>query len=1083
MAILTAEIISPELLKNQSGPEVFHQGQQLFRWGRVVVEKVLDDSAQCKVNEGHPFEVTITLTDRYLYLKCECRYAQKGKICEHDVAAALAVQDYLRKSQSNRWQNRLQKILQISQNSSKRGSSHPYLLFFSLQNATNLGLLNWKIAPYHLPISGLPKEIRSQVDVFNSVNLQAITQKYPGVLAQVKSPYHTLIPDSCLNCPPESVILANLIQDRSKNNFYSNTFPIFDYLSLISSNDSPVFYGTTLEPLQKAIQVILNPGQVQLLLEKGSNGLRITASIVENDQVHRLNSGDVQVISYNPFLLLVDHYVLCIEGEDQIELIKNFSETPQIVINSNEVQDFLEKYYLPLAQQAPLSGDAVSWEDIGVIPVNKVYLTENKGELLAQLRFGYGDFEVTYDSRFPEHRIMKKPDTWTLVRIARQPQAEEQAYKKLSSNSYGLKRSPLSPHPGTFTLRSRTHPVDFLLHSIPALAKDGFEVFGEDRLKSTRVNRNKPSLSFHVSSGIDWFDVKVAINFGENEVSLKDLRRSIRKKEKYLKLADGTIGEIPDEWITQYRHLFALGEESDAGIRLSKHHISIIDQLVEQTDQAFIDEEFVIRRNKLKGFIENGFEGIQHQELPKGFTGELRPYQKSGFDWLYFLHDFGFGGCLADDMGLGKTIQALTFFQSLYERGIPQGKASLIIVPRSLLANWQREASRFTPNLRILEYFESSRPKDLRTFDEYDVVVTTYGVMLRDIEGLRTYPFYYVLLDESQLIKNPFAQTAKAARLLNPRHRLVLTGTPVENSTVELWSQFAFLNPGLLGSLDYFKSEFTSQIERQNNDTSAHFLRKLIYPFILRRTKDQVAPELPPRSERILYSDMELAQRKFYNRTRDYYRGMLLGLLESDSSNGARMKVLEGLLRLRQICNHPGLVDEHFRGESGKFELILETLETLKTEGHKALVFSQFVQMLTILRKELDIREIKYEYLDGQTQDRQDRVDTFQNDPSIPFFLISLKAGGLGLNLTAADYVIHIDPWWNPAVEMQATDRTHRIGQDKPVFVYKLITRDSVEEKIVQLQERKKELVDQLITTESSFFKDLSTEDIKVLFS
>ncbi len=628
MAILTAEIISPELLKNQSGPEVFHQGQQLYRWGRVVVEKVLEDTAQCKVNEGRSFEVTITLTDRFLYLKCECRYAQKGKICEHDVAAALAVQEYLRKSQSNRWQNRLQKILQISQTPSKHSSSHPYLLFFSLQNATNLGLLNWKIAPYHLPLSGLPKEIRSQVEDFTAANLQEMAQRYPGILAQVKSPYHTLNPDTCLNCSPETVILANLIQDRLKNNFYSNTFPIYDYLSLVSVNNSPVFLGTTLEPLQKAIQVILNPGQVQLLLEKENVGLRISASIAVEDQMYRLNSGDVQVISYNPFLLLVDRYVLRIEGEDQIELLKNFSETPQIVINTDEVPDFLEKFYLSLAQQAPLAGDAVAWEDVEGTPINKIYLSENKGELLAQLRFGYGEFEVPYDSRFPEHRIMRKPDSWTLVRIGRQSHAEEQAYKKLSSNTYGLKRSPLSPQPGTFTLRSRIHPVDFLLHSIPALAKDGFIVFGEDRLKSTRVNRNKPSLAFHVSTGIDWFDVKVAITFGKNEVSLKDLRRTIRKKEKYLKLADGTIGEIPEEWLSQYKHLFALGEDSETGIRLSKHHISILDQLVDQTDQAVIDEEFTIRRNKLKSFIENGFDGIQRQELPEGFTGELRPYQK-----------------------------------------------------------------------------------------------------------------------------------------------------------------------------------------------------------------------------------------------------------------------------------------------------------------------------------------------------------------------------------------------------------------------------------------------------------------------
>jgi non-specific serine/threonine protein kinase len=339
------------------------------------------------------------------------------------------------------------------------------------------------------------------------------------------------------------------------------------------------------------------------------------------------------------------------------------------------------------------------------------------------------------------------------------------------------------------------------------------------------------------------------------------------------------------------------------------------------------------------------------------------------------------------------------------------------------------------------------------------------------------------LLDESQTIKNPLALTAKAARLLKTNHRLVLTGTPVENTSLELWSQFAFLNPGLLGNLDYFKEEFATPIEKKGDEQAAVFLRRLVYPFILRRTKDQVAPELPPRSERILYSDMDPAQRKLYNRMREYYRGMLMGMIETGGMNTARLKILEGLLRLRQICNHPRLVDEKFRGESGKFELLLETLETLRSEGHKALVYSQFVQMLRLVREALDARGIPYAYLDGRTRDRQGQVDTFQQSPELPFFLISLKAGGVGLNLTAADYVIHIDPWWNPAVEMQASDRTHRIGQDKPVFVYKLITRDSVEEKIVLLQERKKSLVEQLITTESSFFKELTAEDVKALFS
>jgi non-specific serine/threonine protein kinase len=310
-----------------------------------------------------------------------------------------------------------------------------------------------------------------------------------------------------------------------------------------------------------------------------------------------------------------------------------------------------------------------------------------------------------------------------------------------------------------------------------------------------------------------------------------------------------------------------------------------------------------------------------------------------------------------------------------------------------------------------------------------------------------------------------------------------MTGTPVENNTFELWSQFAFINPGLLGSMDYFKKEFASPIESKQDEGTANLLKRMVYPFILRRTKEQVAPELPPRTERIIYTDLEPAQRKLYNRTRDYYRAQLLGMIEESGMNDARMKILEGLLRLRQICIHPALVEPTYNKVAAKFEILMETLKTLQSEGHKALVFSQFVQTLKLLEVEMKKAGLTYSYLDGKTKKRQEVVDTFQNDPAISFFLISLKAGGVGLNLTAADYVIHLDPWWNPAVEMQAADRAHRIGQDKPVFIYKYIARETVEEKILELQNRKKELVEQLISSEGSFFKSLTSDDVKVLFS
>jgi non-specific serine/threonine protein kinase len=609
------------------------------------------------------------------------------------------------------------------------------------------------------------------------------------------------------------------------------------------------------------------------------------------------------------------------------------------------------------------------------------------------------------------------------------------------------------------------------------LLANGFEIFGEESLESAQVTRAAPTLSLNVSSGIDWFDVQAVIRFGEIDVDLKEIRRALRRRKRYVKLADGTIGELPDEWVAKYKHLFGLAEISDDGFRVSRHHITLIDELLEEVETSHVDSEFRRQLEKLRDFS-----GIQENRIPKDFTGELRPYQKAGFDWIHFLKDYRFGGILADDMGLGKTVQVLAFLQSISENG-SRGKANLVVVPRSLLVNWQREAQRFTPVLRLYEHFGPDRLKRTDSFPDFDIILTTYGIMRRDIQLLRTYNFNHIVLDESQAIKNPVSQVSKASRLLVGNHKLALTGTPVENSTFELWSQFAFLNPGLLGGLDYFKREFGNPIERRQDQDTADFLRSMVYPFILRRTKGQVAPELPPREEQVLYTDMEPAQRKFYERTRDYYRGMLLGMIQDNGINDSRMKILEGLLRLRQISNHPRLVEPDFRGRSAKLTLLLEQLETLQAEGHKALIFSQFVQMLKLVRVELDNRRIPYEYLDGQTRKRQERVDAFQSNPDVPFFLISLKAGGVGLNLTAADYVIHIDPWWNPAVEMQATDRTHRIGQDKPVFVYKMITRDSVEEKILTLQERKKALIDQLITTESSFFKDLTQSDVEVLFS
>ena len=1111
---LDLETLSKERLHKAVDQEIFDLGQNLFQQGLVLIQELTDLRANCVIQDLRNYHVQIKVSKSHIFFKCSCSHGSRGLICEHDVAAWLCIYAELEKKLPPVWRTQINQVISSVQQTSRSSEASPYALFFSLQHTSATGSAVWSILPYQLSWNVLKDELpqdgasrdelplmpvteresppgdvpssHNNLPVTNQDLITAAIERDPTIGMHAKPLYNPLEPSGCKNCKFASVNLANILIERQHTGALTeNGGFLDDYLALIDSTNSPLFIGDTKNPLRQRLQIISSTGKLKLELNKDAQGLHIGLLIGMGKDSIQLNPKNIQVVQNNPLWVLYTPYLIRLDHPSALDLIATFRELNKVTIPNQQEQDFRNKYFLELARQFPLEGNHISWKQIQTEPVPRLYLSDESEELQVQLRFKYGDLELPYDHEMPAESISHEPDSWTLVSIQRKPELEKEYFERLGTATFGLKRAPHPARPGWFRLRARTHPVDFLLNTLPRLTKKGYELYGEEKLKTARVNHNKPTISFNVSSDIDWFDVKAVVNFGELEVNLKEIRRVMRKHERFIRLPDGSIGEIPEDWFEHYKHLFMLGESKGENIRFSRYHIMLIEKALAQADQVQIDQKFDKSRQRLQAILDGGFKGIQSTPLPEGFIGNLRPYQQAGYEWLHFLYEYEFGGCLADDMGLGKTIQALAFLQSIYEEvdgKHPPVEASLLVVPRSLLINWQREAARFTPNLRILEYFNTDRVRNKTAFDQVDLVITTYGVMLRDIEFLHGYTFHYAILDESQAIKNPFSQTARAAHLLQAKHHMVLTGTPIENSTTELWSQFAFLNPGLLGSLKYFKAEFGAPIEKKGSEEVAETLRELVFPFILRRTKDQVAPELPPRSERIVYSDMEPAQRKLYNRMRDYYRSLLLGMLESEGLDKSRMKILEGLLRLRQISNHPRLVDNKFRGASGKFELLFDTLETLRSEGHKALVFSQFVQMLSLVRKELDRLEVPYTYLDGSTHNRQEQVDTFQNRDDIPFFLISLKAGGLGLNLTAADYVIHIDPWWNPAVEMQASDRTHRIGQEKPVFVYKLIARDSVEEKILVLQDRKKNLVDQIITTESSFFKNLTEEDITVLF-
>ena len=434
--------------------------------------------------------------------------------------------------------------------------------------------------------------------------------------------------------------------------------------------------------------------------------------------------------------------------------------------------------------------------------------------------------------------------------------------------------------------------------------------------------------------------------------------------------------------------------------------------------------------------------------------------------------------------GWEKTLQTLTFLSAMQKKH--KGETHLIVCPTSLIYNWQTEIDKFTPHLGYHIHYGNDRVLEEHDILNADIVITSYGILRSDIEKLVGYKFGYIILDESQAIKNHLSQTAKACQLINARNRLILSGTPVQNNTFDLYSQFNFINPGLLGNMEFFKTEFANPIDRDNSKEKRDELRKLIYPFMLRRTKEQVAKDLPEKTETILWCEMESKQRAIYNSFRDDYRNNIMKKIEEEGFNKAGIYILSGLTKLRQICDSPAILNEEeaYPNVSVKIDELMREIEE-NSSNHKALVFSQFTSMLGLIGKELTKRKTEFYYLDGSTKaaDRQKAVADFQANEHVKIFLISLKAGGVGLNLTAADYVYMVDPWWNPATEQQAIDRTHRIGQQKSVFAYKLICKDSIEEKILQLQQKKKSLSADLISDENGFVKKLTKDDVAYLFS
>jgi superfamily II DNA or RNA helicase len=682
-------------------------------------------------------------------------------------------------------------------------------------------------------------------------------------------------------------------------------------------------------------------------------------------------------------------------------------------------------------------------------PVLSLHSNAWSSELTGELSFEYGDWRVPHRSHETQKTIGRM--------LIRRDTAREEGYRG---------RLGTLPVIGAWEGWKIRQP--HLEEIARKLSAEGWTI--EIDAAPVRVAED---LDVEISSGIDWFDLNASAAFGNVTVALPELLAAAESKQSLMRLSDGSFGIVPAGFTESLAPVIELGRAHEQGLRFHSAQALLVDALL-QHKSSRADGAFAEMRRKLSETAP------EPQDEPPTLAAELRPYQRAGLGWMQFLRDLNLGGCLADDMGLGKTVQTLALLETLRASGTD--RPSLVVAPRSLLFNWAAEARKFAPQLRVLEHHGSDRSANFARFARYDLVLTTYATMRLDIEQFADIDFEYVILDEAQAIKNATSQVAKASRQLRGRHRLALSGTPIENHLGDLWSLFEFLNPGLLGSSRSFARTFAGKsAPPERREALARALR----PLILRRTKEQVAPELPERIEQTLYCELEGKQRRDYDELRDHYRQALLGSVKTNGVAKSRMQILEALLRLRQAACHPALIAGSLSNEtsSAKVDLLLEELGEVLDSGHRALVFSQFTSFLAIVRRELEERKIDYLYLDGMTRDRQSVVDRFQSDDGPPLFLISLKAGGLGLNLTNADYIFLLDPWWNPAVEAQAIDRAHRIGRQRPVIAHRLIARDTVEEKILELQSRKRELADSIISEDNSVLRGLAVEDLELLLS
>lgn len=807
-------------------------------------------------------------------------------------------------------------------------------------------------------------------------------------------------------------------------------------------------------------------------------GIAYRLQLASGDFNWRIKNRDVLVITNVPAWLIINGRLYRVEQING-NMVKPFMRKDEVFIRKSFVKEYFQKFILKIISKATIQAEGFEIVQYNALKGCRLQLSHNfmTQQYALEVGFDYGGAQFALDEgqRDKTRLEFNHVDDIVIHQYKRHLLQEQEVLDFLQG--VGLVRMggkymtlPDLDHAAPFVL------MEWLMTHRDALAAHGCTV-DTMSYEEKHVVLDTPRIELNLKQFNDWFDIYGAIVVGEFTIPFYALSQYIRQRIRLYPLPNGTFFLIPAEWMERYQALFQLAKVQKNGMRLSKSQYPLLKNLeFAQADELEDDT------------LQQDYKALDYTP-PKSLKATLRPYQEEGVKWLIHLYHNQLGACLADDMGLGKTLQtiAMLLYAKEQKEKSPQPESTyqgrqlsvfnahqaaledfsplnaMIILPASLVFNWEEEIKKFAPQLTIYKHVGTKRHDKLQLIQGFDVMLTTYHTALKDIEMLQEMVFEYIVLDESQQIKNKDSKIFKAINRLQANHKISLSGTPIENSLSDLWAQMQFINPELLGGFRFFKNEFIKPIERQQDEVQKERLKSLIAPYLLRRTKESVAKDLPELTYRVFYSEMSPQQKKLYEREKSAARNYILD--NYNKSFQFSNVVLNTLMKLRQIANHPLLVDPEYDYRSGKFEDVIHHLETIQKGGHKTLIFSQFVSHLKLFRQHFEQHDWRYSWLTGSdtSQQRQAAIQAFQREDDIRAFLISLKAGGTGLNLTAADYVFITDPWWNPSAERQAIARAHRIGQTKNVIAIKFITKDSIEEKILKLQERKRQLAEDII--------------------